>query len=299
MISFRRPTPDDRAMLQALFQESDYPGCEYSFVNIVLWGQQQFAIVEDEIVLFAHWDGRSMYVYPGTEKLDRILPALRADADERGIPLRLYGLTEQSVSAIEALFPGEYGFCLNRDGGDYLYAIDRLAELTGKKLQQKRNHINRFLENYPDWETHPITRENLEECRQLASEWYTLHADAESDATLEKVALSRAFANYEPLGMDGLALYAGGQLVAMTMGNRMRKTVFDVNFEKAYADIPGAYPLINREFARYIRTKYPEIRYLNREEDMGLPGLRKSKLSYHPDEIVVKYRGFCKPEVCL
>ena len=69
--------------------------------------------------------------------------------------------------------------------------------------------------------------------------------------------------------------------------------------EKAYADIPGAYPLINREFARYIRAKYPEVRFLNREEDMGLPGLRKSKLSYHPDEIVEKYRGFLKPEVTL
>lgn len=299
MIPFRRPTIEDSAELLPRFLASPYHGCEYSFVNIFLWGQQQFAIVEDEIVLFSHWDGRSMYVYPGIEKLDKILPALRADCAERGIPMRLYGITPESVQAIEALYSGQYGFTLNRDGGDYLYDIERLAELRGKKMQQKRNHINRFLENFSDWSTRPITAENLPQCRALAQAWYRLHEDAEEDTTLEKVAVSRAFDNYDALGMEGLALYAGGRMVAMTMGNRLRTDIFDVNFEKAYADIPGAYPLINREFARYIRAKYPEVRFLNREEDMGLPGLRKSKLSYHPDEIVEKYRGFLKPEVTL
>lgn len=295
MIPFRRPMPEDRAQLFPLFLETPYHGCEYSFTNIFLWGRQQFAIVEGEIVLFSHWDGRSMYVYPGVKKIGTILPALRADSEERGIPMRLYGITAESKAEIEQLFPGEYGFAVNRDGGDYVYDIERLAELKGKKLQQKRNHINRFLENCPDWYTRPITAENLEDCRALASEWYRFHK--EEDTTLEKVAISRAFDNYDVLGMEGLALYAGGRMVAMTMGNRLRRDMFDVNFEKAYADIPGAYPMINREFARYLREKYPELRFLNREEDMGLPGLRKSKLSYHPDEIVEKYRGFLQPEV--
>lgn len=299
MIPFHSPTTQERDRLMPMFLSSAYHGCEYSFTNIFLWGRQQYALVSDEIVLFSHWDGRSMYVYPGTEKLDAILPALRADAAERGIPMRLYGISPEGVAQIERLFPGEYGFSVNRDGGDYVYDIDRLAELKGKKLQQKRNHINRFLQDHPVWETRPITAENLDGCRALAAEWYRLHEADGEDTTLEKVAISRAFDNYDALGMEGLALYAEGKMVAMTMGNRLREDMFDVNFEKAYADVPGAYPLINREFARYIRTKYPTVRWLNREEDMGLPGLRRSKLSYHPDEIVEKYRGFLKPEVSL
>ena len=299
MIAFQRPTLADRAQLVPMLFDIAYHGCEYSYVNICLWGQQQFAIVEGEVVIFSHWDGRSMYVYPGTAKLEKILPLLREDARQRGIPLRLYGLTGEGTAEIETRFPGQYGFTRYRDGGDYLYEIERLAELRGKKLQQKRNHINRFLERYPDWHTQPISAENMDACKALAQRWYRQREEAGEDVTLEKVAMSRAFAAYDALGMEGLALYAEGSVVAMTMGNRMRREIFDVNFEKADAEIAGAYPLINREFARYIHAKYPEIRYLNREEDMGLPGLRKSKLSYHPDEIVEKYRGFLKPEVQL
>ena len=89
--------------------------------------------------------------------------------------------------------------------------------------------------------------------------------------------------------MEGLCLRAGGKILAFTMGNRISETAFDVNFEKAYADVPGAYPLINREFARDLREKYPELLYLNREDDMGLEGLRKAKESYYPDCMAEKY----------
>lgn len=299
MIPFRRPQLTDRQELHPLFFSSDYRGCEYSFVNIYIWGQQQFALVEGEIVLFSHWDGRSMYVYPGSRKRREIIESLSADADERGVPMRLYGLDKAATEEIEALYPGRYSFSANRDGFDYLYDIERLTELRGKKLQQKRNHINRFFDACPDWHTRPITADNLAECRAMAADWYRVHEDPEHDYRLEKVAMCRAFNSYEALGMEGLALYADGRIVAMTMGNRLRRDTFDVNFEKAYADVPGAYPLINREFARLIHARYPEVTYLNREEDMGLPGLRKSKLSYHPDVLLEKYRGFRRPEVTL
>ncbi len=299
MIPFRRPQLTDRAQLNPLFLASDYRGCEYSFVNIYIWGHQEYALVEGELVLFSHWDGRSMYVYPGRSKRREIIEALEMDAAERGIPMRMYGLDAEAAAEIESLFPGKYEFAANRDGFDYLYEVERLAELRGKKLQQKRNHINRFVDLYPDWYVKPITGENLPDCMEMAADWYRVHEDAEHDYRLEKVAMCRAFHAFDELGMEGLALYADGRIVAMTMGNRLRRDTFDVNFEKAYADIPGAYPLINREFARVIRSRYPEVVYLNREEDMGLPGLRKSKLSYHPDLLLVKYRSYLRPEVTL
>ena len=296
MIPFRRPTLEDRAVLHPLFFRSPYQGCEYSFTNIYLWGTQQFAIIEDEIVLFSQWGSRSMYVYPSANKLDIILPLLREDAAQRGIPFRLSSVPEAMSAEIERLFPREYGFSLYRNGFDYLYEIDRLTELRGKKLQQKRNHINRFEQQISNWYTRPITEENIGECRQMVSQWYEEHAEMDIDYSLEKVAIGRTFDGFFSLGMEGLALYADGALVAMTMGNRLREDIFDVNFEKAYTSIPGTYPLINREFARYLHEKYPAIRYLNREDDMGLPGLRKSKLSYHPDLLLEKYIGFLHAE---
>ena len=113
----------------------------------------------------------------------------------------------------------------------------------------------------------------------LPQKWYDSHPDSEAD----RRALEKAMANYEALEFEGIILYAGaGEAVGFSMGNRISGDTFDVNFEKAFADVQGAYPLVNREFARYIREKHPEIHYLNREDDMGLENLRKAKESYHP-----------------
>ena len=89
--------------------------------------------------------------------------------------------------------------------------------------------------------------------------------------------------------MDGIALMTEEGLMGFSMGNRIREDMFDVNFEKALAAVNGAYPTVNREFARYIRQKYPQIRLLNREDDMGIEGLRRAKESYYPDILLEKF----------
>ena len=105
---------------------------------------------------------------------------------------------------------------------------------------------------------------------------------------MELVALNRAFAHWNELGMEGLVLYVDSQPVAMTMGSRLDGETFDVHFEKADTDHPGAYAVINRAFARHIREMHPDVRFLNREEDMGIEGLRKAKLSYYPHHMLEK-----------
>ena len=105
-------------------------------------------------------------------------------------------------------------------------------------------------------------------------------------------------AHYEQMGLDGLLLRAGGKVVAFTMGEQMgAEDTYDVHFEKAFAEVPGAYPMINREFARWVQEHYPEVRYLNREDDMGVEGLRQAKKSYYPDLLLEKYSAVLKKEI--
>ena len=171
------------------------------------------------------------------------------------------------------------------------------ASVAGKKLQAKRNHINRFVERYPDWRVEEITFDNLAECAQLDLEWNrryrSLHessAETEAQARLdERHAMSRAFACFQELGLFGLLLRAEGEVLAFTIGSLINPETVDVHFEKAYGEIQGAYPLINREFARWIQLHRPGVVWLNREDDMGLEGLRRSKESYYPDQMVEKY----------
>lgn len=300
MISFQRVRLSDREKIHAALFASGNPGCEYTFINQYIWGRQEFAIVADCLVFFAHWDGQSTYVYPvGNGSHKAVVERLMDDAGKRGIPFRLSGLNEKSIAELNRDFPGLFHFQARSSTFDYIYDINRLADLNGKKMQQKRNHINRFVQDHPDWTAEPIRPDMLDECRQMAANWYALQEEEhpDKDFLLEKRALRLAFDAYEPLQMQGLVIRTEGRIVAMTMGGRISEAMFDVNFEKAYADIQGAYPIVNREFARMLREKYPGLQYLNREEDMGLPGLRKSKESYHPDFLVKKYRAYLAEEV--
>ncbi len=267
-------------------------GCEYSFANLYLWGRQEAVFTQGCVALFSHFYGRSVYPYPlGPGDRKAVLEAILQDARERGIPCRLTGLTETDRQELEAWFPEQFYIRSSRDSFDYVYSIDDLADLRGRKFQKKRNHTNRFRAEHPDYTILPLTPCNLAPARHMVNDWYAtrMREDPQGDYLLENIALARAFQNYQALAMEGILLMDGGQVLAVTLGSRLSENTFDIHFEKAREDTDGAYPVVNQEFARYLRLKYPELRYLNREDDMGLEGLRKAKLSYNPHHQVEKY----------
>ena len=300
MIAFRDPEIGDRQWVEERFRASGNQGCEYSFSTLFLWSgayQKQVAPMDGFVLERLRGKLGAGYLFPaGSGPLEPVLSALEKDAAERGEPCRFFCVTPEQAERLEQLRPGQYAFQSDRDGWDYLYALDRLAGLGGKKLHGKRNHIRRFEESHPDWQVEQITMDNLAECAEMDLEWNRRYRsldaageEAEARTRLdERHAMSRAFAHYEALGMDGLLLRTGGKVVAFTMGSPISADTFDVHFEKAYGEIQGAYPMINREFARWLQANRPGVRWLNREDDMGLEGLRKSKESYYPDRMVEK-----------
>ena len=288
MIPFERLTLEKKPEYDALLSHAAHRGCAFSFANLYIWGRQCAARVDDALLLFSHFGGKTMYPYPaGADVTNDTIELLIADARERGIPLRLAGLNTKDVEDLERWYPGQFRFHCGREGHEYVYAIDDLADLKGKRYQPKRNHINRFLNEHPDAVIRPLSDETLPDAKALADRWHQLRSP-EEDAGMELVALNRAFAHWKELGLEGLVLYVGDQPAAMTMGSRLSGDTVDVHFEKADPDFPGAYAVINRAFARHIRKKYPDVKFLNREDDMGIEGLRKAKLSYHPHHMVEK-----------
>ena len=288
MIQFERLSIEQKPEIDALLRHASHRGCAFSFANLYIWGRQCAARVGDDLLLFSHFGGKTLYPYPVCPGDPRpALDALMADAKERGIPFRLTGLNRLDTEHLQQWYPDQFVFHCGRDGHDYVYAIEDLAELKGKRFQPKRNHINRFLNEHPDAVIRPLSDETLPDAKALADRWHQLRSP-EEDAGMELVALNRAFAHWKELGLEGLVLYVGDQPAAMTMGSRLSGDTLDVHFEKAAPDFPGAYAVINRAFARHIREKYPDVKFLNREDDMGLEGLRKAKLSYHPHHMVEK-----------
>lgn len=292
-MQFQTLDPAMRDRLHRVLYTACGHGCEYSFTNLFLWGDQRVAFLDGLPLVLSRFDGGCFYQIPLTQQLAPAIDALREDARTRGIPFRLFGLTPREVDCLAALYPGTFSFFPVRDNYDYVYEIERLTELRGKKLQSKRNHCNRFEAAWPDYRVVPLTAERMDACRAFTARWYEEHAALHQpeDYDGERVAIERAFRNFDALHMEGILLEAGGEMVGFSMGNRIREDTFDVNFEKARAEVNGAYPMVNREFARFIHARYPQIRYLNREDDMGIEGLRRAKESYAPDLLLEKWIG--------
>ena len=291
MIDFRPLDPEKKAEYEAILMHSGDRGCEYSFTNLYLWGRQMAAIFEGHLVFFSQFNRKSVYLYPvGTGDRKAVLDAIIADAKERGIPCRFTGLLHDDCAELERLYPGRFRYHFDRDSFDYVYAIDDLADLAGRKFQRKRNHLNRFRAEHPEHTFAPITQENREDAEAMVSQWYALRLkeDPHADYHMEQAAIRKALRQQDALGMDGLLLMEGDRILAMTMGSRLSAEAFDIHFEKALDIADGAYAAINQGFAQYLREKYPELKWLNREDDMGLEGLRKAKMSYCPDHMIEK-----------
>ncbi len=292
IVDFAHLTLEDKPFYDEYLEREENRGCEFSFTNLYLWGRQRFAVVNGHVALFSQFDRRSVYPYPLGEGDKRaVLDTIIADARARGIPCRITGLTEKAKETIEALYPQKFRFHCDEGSFDYVYSIDDLADLMGKKYQAKRNHLNRFSDAYPNATVEPIGEGNIDKVKKMLGEWYDnrVAKNPNADFHMERAALDKALRDYKGLEMEGLAIFDKDEVLAFSLASRLSKDTFDVNFEKARPDIQGAYAAINREMAKYIRDKYPSVRYLDREEDMGLEGLRKAKQSYYPHHMVRKW----------
>ena len=291
MLDFKPLTLSQKAQIDTCLHQDAPRGCEYSFVNLYLWGRQTGAQFGDQMIFFSQFNRKSVYLFPvGRGDKKPALDAIIEDASQRGIPCRLVGLTQDDCALLEQLYPGRLRYHFDRDSFDYVYDIHDLSELKGRKFQRKRNHLNRFKEHRPNAQAVPITQENMGQVEAFIEQWYSLRLqeNPHADFHMERVALSKALRQYRELEMEGLLLIDGDEVLAVTMGSRLNADTFDIHFEKALDSVDGAYVAINNSFARFLRDKHPQLQFLNREDDMGLEGLRKAKLSYCPHHMVEK-----------
>ena len=297
MVTFESPRFEDHPWVQPLLAAEGSFGCEYNFTNIYLWSRaypQKIARAGDRLLVRIEGALGLSYLYPaGSGPLVPALDLLAEDAAAQDKPLVLVCVTEEQKAALEAACPGCFTFEEDRDGFDYLYDINRLADLPGKKLHAKRNHIRRFDERFPDWLLEEITPANVPECVELEHQWAAIRreeAGEDGDTVSEEtIAVIEALYHMDKLGLEGVLIRADGSPVAFSLGGFITPECFDVNFEKSFGDIQGAYPAINREMARMIRARHPQVKWFNREDDMGLDGLRRAKQSYYPDLLLRKY----------
>lgn len=291
MIDFKDITLADKDLITSYTMNSSRRNCDLSFSNLCSWRflyNTKFAIV-DNFLVFKFWaEDKLAYMMPvGTGNPKDVLQKLINDATEENQPFCILGVCTGMRNELEYTMPEQFQFTADRDYADYIYLRSDLATLKGKKFQAKRNHINRFRNSYPNYEYTPITPDRIKECMELEAEWCKVNnCDQQEGTGNERRALIYALHNFEALGLTGGILHVDGKIVAFTFGMPINKDTFGVHVEKADTSIDGAYAMINYEFSSRIPEQYT---YINREEDLGIEGLRKAKLSYQPTIILEKY----------
>lgn len=300
MISFSRLSLSQAEAHHKQLASSPERGCEYAFANLFLWGKQLTAPLHGCTAFFSHFEGRSVYPFPiGDGDKTAVIEEIILDAKERGIPCRITSILPEDKDFLETQFPGRFHIRCDRDSFDYVYDIHDLADLKGRKYQRKRNHYNRFRAAHPDCRLLPLDCSTMEDAQIMVDGWFRerLRSDPQGDYLLENIAMVRAFRHFHGLRLEGCVLEDHGQILAVSIASRLSDNTFDIHFEKARDDVDGAYTAINCEFARYLREKYPELEFLNREDDLGMEGLRKAKLSYLPHHMVEKYWAYLTEEI--
>ena len=276
-MEFHSLTLSDREAMQAVTLNSGRRNCNYTFANLIGWQflyKTEVCVLNDAVVLRFSYEGERAYMVCTSGNLTReLVSALLTDS---GGKLTIYGLEDSQASALSAFKVQVEPL---RDQYDYIYRRADLAMLQGGHLQAKRNHVNRFRADNPGFEYRPLTPELFDECRRLTGIWQG-EKEASDTIDAERLVMETIFSNWDSLGMIGGSIFVNGRMVAFCYGAAVTHDTFDICVEKADRNIEGAFAIINQQFAAHLPEQYI---YVNREEDMGIPGLRKAKLSYHPE----------------
>ena len=221
------------------------------------------------------------------DRLQAIVDAVAPEFESNGWPVRCLYIDDCYVPLFENLKGYKVRVAFDRTFSDYLYDADSLRQLSGKDLHPKRNHFNRFLRTYPDYDFRPLTSADATEALDLVRSWCMEKGVNCQDMQISDYRpIKTLFDHYDELDLRGGVIRIDGQLAAFAISSEPRNKTGIIQVEKAKADYPGLYAAINKLMLDQI---LPDIEWVNREEDLGIAGLRKAKLSYYPTRLIHKY----------
>lgn len=261
---------------------------ELSYTNLFLWRKKydfHYDIIDEFLWVINVKDKDTFYFsqpignYDHEEKLIKSIENLK----------NKYGkiiIKKTDGRLIEILKKSSIDFTSveDRDSFDYIYDFKMIRELEGKLYHKKKNHVNQFISKYTDWEYETLTNDNIKDVLEMSDQWF-LERDA-IELNEEKVGIESILKYFDNLAYSGGLLRVEGKVVAFTLGEMLNQDTLVIHIEKADTNYKGVYAMVNQQ---YLLHQNEDIQWVNREQDLGIEGLRKSKLSYHPVSFIEKF----------
>ena len=295
MLTFRSLELEDKDLINSYLINQNYRVSDLCFVNLYAWEKKfntQFAVYDDWLFIrFKDNYGRNSYLKPiGKGDIRKGIEIIVDDHKQFETVFQIRGVTQEMIDEIEEAMPGKFNYKLNMSVSDYIYTSEKLIHLKGKKLQSKRNHINRFMrENEWKYKTLTGNPELVRECKSMLDKWMAINSeDKDPSIDYDDFATKIMLENFEYLNLKGGLICVNNEIAAFSIGEVLTKDTVVVHVEKAFTSIHGAYTIMNQQF---VINEAADFLYINREEDMGVENLRKAKLSYQPDILLEKYNA--------
>ena len=296
---FKRLAIEDKNIFEKFIYPYKFLSCEYSFTTLYIWREACdvcFTIYKGALIIKKKdFEGRYYFMQPlgySSENLKEIIDTLMVYKTENGMEYLFKDLEEEFMEEIRNIYDDVKDICIeeDRDNFDYLYEAEKLIKLSGKKLHGKKNHYNSFVKNY-DYEVKDIKdAEVIKDVIIAAEKWYEANND-DYILKCELQGIKDVLENMKIINTKGIAVYVDEIIVAFSLGEKLNDDLAVIHIEKADVAYSGVYSFINKAFVdRY----FNDVKIINREQDLGIAGLRKSKLSYHPFKLEKKYIfSFC------
>lgn len=300
MLDFRRPVIGDRPLIDRYLYACGEGSCQHSFTAMFCTqGKYGDMFCEKDGFLYILREGRCtererVYLFPMGDSGDddamrRALCEVLDDAHAHGARVRFDTVTQRAAQRIASLMPGRFAAQEVRDYAEYLYTYDRLANLPGREMASKRYDLRTLERDYGDRLRVEVLRpEHIDGVREFQRDWMENRVSDDSSVQLEfeNSCIRIGLDHYQALGLSGIVVFCDGRICGYAYGCALSPDCYDVIIEKGDRAIPDIYRLLNRDLVRMCLSPGT---WVNREEDLGVEGLRRAKLSYKPDALLAKY----------
>lgn len=306
-MELKKLTLEDRDTLQSFTKMPNIWISDVNFSNLYMWrhsreisftlhGQNSEKQKGQLLVIQTRYPNQNPFVfYPlsysssyeqSQDCIRQCIESLRRFYSSQNLSLEIHSLIPSQLEALKVWFDGEFEVVERRDRFDYIYSVESLIALSGRKFHSKKNHLNRFYLQYPDVEYESLSSVNIPELIEVNNAWFANSKKDDEGLRFENLGINDALKSFEFLGLKGGLLRIKGEIIAFSFGEVLDSQMALIHIEKANTAFGGTYQAINQAL---LKNEFSSLTYANREEDLGIEGLRKAKLSYQPEFLLEKY----------